>query len=716
MQNILTAIDTIMKDSYNEHTNYVFLQECTPKLLAAVTNVPGFGDSYQMFSNQSEFCLVVRKSALSAGDIIFFDFDKNKNGSPTMSEYISQQFYSYDIEVNAPDLKRVMCYIVKSKATIFFNVHFRFNDKAPYIFQRQAELYNFMNAIVYSIRSIPKENAELYLYQNYDIVFTGDFNVNMLQRFPRDIKHFGYPDGNMTPIFFTCNYIEGQKTIISTTYNNLPTARATNGDTANYNLTNIDFSIFYPRIGTAGTTPTPVTNLNAGMPKKQTMPASSSSSSSSTPATTLKVMTFNTWYKPFSPDKYNMGYCNVTNDGKTTNVCQQNIMNEIMEQMKNGFQVIFLQEFTSRITEVFDKDKCKFSDEIISKKKQIPFTMTYTPSVGGSPVEYYVYSVNAVGETITTLCSKKFFPTPATRYYMGNLTSFPNNPSYAIDGDTTKKWEIVGGGRPYIVLVFDDKKMILINIHGPHAKKFGKQTKFDGGLKVDDDSKDAKVAELNSNYTDLQDYSFRQLGNMLRDRISGKLNDYEIIIGGDFNMHPGDAKTHLVKLSETSSPGKYGEGPFSDSAGNFDKQAQNSLKLKLGITDNDATGTCCKERNIGSYNLGIYDQIYSNKLKITKYWTYGGNIEYDKKTGGILFSDHLPVYAEIELPASASPAPSSGGSKRFTLWTNNNNNKPTSRKIRKSTSASTSVSMPTTRFTKKQHSHSKKHKTRRHKH
>ena len=97
-----------------------------------------------------------------------------------------------------------------------------------------------MNAIVYSIRSIPSGNKELYPYQNYNIVFTGDFNLNMLQRFPQDIKRFGYPDNNnMIPIFFTCNYIQGQKTIISTTFNNLPTARATNGDKNNYNLTNI---------------------------------------------------------------------------------------------------------------------------------------------------------------------------------------------------------------------------------------------------------------------------------------------------------------------------------------------------------------------------------------------------------------------------------------------------------------------------------------------
>ena len=771
MQNILTAIDTIMKNSYNTYTNYVFLQECTPKLIDAVKSVTGFDTRYQIFSNQSEFCLVVRMTAPhTTNDIIIFDFDKNKDGSPAMSKYISDLFYSYDIEVNTYDLKRVMCYIVKSKTTIFFNVHFSFNRKAPYIFQRQAELYNFMNAIVYSIRSIPQINTELYPYQNYDIVFTGDFNVNMLQRFPQGVKRFGYPDGNMIPIFFTCNYIEGQKTIISTTFNNLPTARSKNENQIQscYNPTNIDFSIFYPRIGDKGTTPTPVTILNGGIPKKKTLPVAPVGSASpvkptstpppvstSTSTDTLKVMSFNTWYKPFSPSKSKMEYCNVTKDGKTTNVCQENIMKEIMTQIEDGFQVIFLQEFTRRIQEVFDK--CTFSDTNVPPT-QIPFTMTYTPPGGGSPLEYFVYSVTAQGETITTLCSKKFFPTPATQYYMGNLTGYPNNPLYASDGVTTQFWEISGGGRPYIVLVFDDIEMILINIHGPHGDDFnpylqkvsknsnGKgdfinigeedkngpythgKTKYkynhDFGSSIPQavqneiDKKIAAVNELNIQYTDLQDYSFRQLGDMLRKRIPQKLKDYKIIFAGDFNMRPDKTKTHLVKLSERQSNGIYNEGPFSNSSGNFDKTPQNSLNLKVGNTSTDATGTCCVEHNGGSYGSGIYDQIYSNKLKITRYWTYNGKIDYTGN-GGILFSDHLPVYAEIQLPEpapSAPSAPSAGGSKRFTLRNNNNNNsnnnnsKSTSRKIKKH------ASMPTTKFTKKKHPHNKKHKTRRHKH
>jgi hypothetical protein len=434
-------------------------------------------------------------------------------------------------------------------------------------------------------------------------------------------------------------------------------------------------------------------------------------------------------------------------------------MNEIMEQIKNGFQVIFLQEFTSKITEVFDK--CKFSDEYVVKKKQIRFTMTYTPPGGGSSVEYYVYSVTAQGETIVTLCSKSFFKNPATRYYMGNLTGYPNNPSYASDGVITEFWDISGGGRPYIVLVFDDIEMILINIHGPHGGTFnpylqkvsknpsgkgdfttigekdstgpykyeGTKYKYNSGfgypipqaVQTEIDKKNQAVTDLNKEYTNLQSYTFRQLGDMLRKRIPSQLQNYKIIFAGDFNMSPDNAKTHLVKLSERLLSGKYGEGPFSNSLGNFDKQAQNNVTLTIGDTGKIPTGTCCVTNSrSSSYGSGIYDQIYSNKLNITKYWTYNSEkIQYDKETGGILFSDHLPVYAEIALPASAPDVPassssSSGGSKRFTL--RNNSNKPTSRKIRKSTSASTSTSMPTTRFTKKQYSHSKKHKTRRHKH
>ena len=711
MQNILTAIDTIMKNDYNKLTNYVFLQECTPKLLDAVTKVAGFDSSYQILhkgldKDETEFCLVVRKSAVPdpSSDIIVFDFDKNKDGSPAMSKYISDLFNSYDIEVNNYDLRCVMCYIVKSKTTIFFNVHFSFNRNAPYIFQRQAELYNFMNAIVFSIRSIPKENAELYPYQNYDIVFTGDFNVNMLQRFPRDVKRFGYPDNNnMIPIFFTCNYIKEQKTIISTTFNNLPTARATNGLDSNYNLTNIDFSILYPRIGDDGTKPTAVTIVNKipiklKLPVAPVAPVKPTSKpppvSTSTSTDTLKVMSFNTWFAAFDPKKHSNGdnteYCNVKKDGKTTNECEKNIMAEIMDKIDQKYEVIFLQEVVDDIPRVFSKYKpsIAFNPTSIKNCSIMTYTSDTTPS---ESVEYYVYNYRAMSENITTLCSKKFFKNPADKYFMGNLVGYPFDQivSYPpVSGAKNPVWSITGGARPYIVLVFNNEKIILINIHGPHRKSFnpykqtiiitsssGKNTfpaigvKDESGTLEHDkvkykinpvfdypnnqvkkqtiDYKLREVEDLNTSCSNnLQKYAFTELGKMLKKNILTELRDYNIIFGGDFNAEPDIIQKYLVDLGI--------EFSFSKDSINFSPTANNLLTLPQR-----STPTCCIT-SPGKKFSSPYDQIYSNKLNIVNYWAYNqtelqqpnpliGNLNY--------FSDHLPVYAEIELPASLAPPP-----------------------------------------------------------
>jgi hypothetical protein len=756
LTNILTQVNEMMDDTgLLKDMNYVFLQECTSTLLDVVTKVARFDTDFRILhkgldKNESEFCLVVRKSALPTDDdILFFDFNKNMGDSP-MSKYISSQFYSYDIEVNTGDLKRVMCYIVKSRSTIFFNVHFAFGKTL--IFKRQTELYNFMNAIVYSIRSIPQSKTELYPYQNYDIVFTGDFNLNMLQRFPQDIKRFGYPDNNnMIPIFFTCNYIPGQRTIISTTPNNKSSARATNGPDSNYNLTNIDFSIIYPRIGDNGTKPIKVTILNGGIPKR-IMPAgsvgsgtpvapapfSSSSSTSSTPATTLKVMSFNTWYEAFNPAG-GTKYCNVTKDVKNTNVCQQNIIGEILKKMEEGegYQVIFLQEFTSRIQEVFkngfpvdfsDTGNSSVNDDTSISASNIkpPFTMTYTPS-GGSPLEYFVYTFRAGPEFITipsgkkiqmrsevatTLCSKSFFDNkPADKYFMGNLVSIPNDPLYASEGQTipynewTKGNWLIGGSRPYIVLVFDDRKIILINIHAPHGyDASGHEIKFREQTHHNKTQKDT-IGKVNKDpeTSNLMKYAVKELGNLLRNRIPNELKNYSVIIGGDFNTRPDRAQNYLVML---------GKDFFSNDSKTFYTTADNLLK-----DPKRDVNTCCITSPGNSFS-SPFDQIYSNKLNIKNYDTYDETkLERTQDKQSVYFSDHLPVYAEIEIPASGPSAPassSSGGSKRFTLRNNDNNNKPISRKIRKS--ASISTSMPTTKFTKKQHSNNKKHKTRRHKH
>ena len=721
MQNILTAIDTIMKASYNKHTNYVFLQECTPKLLAAVTNVPGFGDSYQMFSNKSEFCLVVRKSALSAGDIIFFDFDKNKNGSPTMSEYISQQFYSYDIEVNAPDLKRVMCYIVKSKATIFFNVHFRFNDKAPYIFQRQAELYNFMNAIVYSIRSIPKENAELYLYQNYDIVFTGDFNVNMLQRFPRDIKHFGYPAGNMIPIFFTCNYIQGQKTIISTTYNNLPTARATNGDTANYNLTNIDFSIFYPRIGTAGTTPIKV-EIETPMPTKKTLPTGSETPGSSGKSTPTPPSISNIPLYIKESDKLLAAKPSMADCECGHMLCKRYTILKINKKVIDSEGVHSVMIFESADDTNTTERKFRI---LLGKEEKDNFYCMNT--IGGKADHKTSGAKNCKICIIKNLIdeineeAKLKFPNGDTSTsassFKGNMNEEVFNQIFKKSGakgtDYTDYYLYARGG--YAL----DKKSGLFDFsfvfYGLYPYVFRESDLCK--MVTDTNLYIQQALQSTSISSSLQEMIYINLLRYNYDVLDKNTKYYSgtktLADNGGSPFTPPDVTDYLIPPSRFKTDKSYNYKPF-------------FVNGKKGLFDYTKFGD-----DTDYVSLYARNSIYSSEQNKNAQKIIDEVVEPAKKTQRAVFSNtynssdfsfansdtsRYKYYCSGIPVSGAPPAPSSGGSKRFTLRTNNNSNKPTSRKIRKSTSASTSVSMPTTRFTKKQHSHSKKHKTRRHKH
>jgi hypothetical protein len=479
--------------------------------------------------------------------------------------------------------------------------------------------------------------------------------------------------------------------------------------------------------------------LDDGTSKIGSATSSSTPASASTPATTLKVMSFNTWFEAFSP-KDGTSYCNVKNaSGSFENECQKNIIGEILDKMNKGFQVIFLQEFTSRIQEVFNGFPVTFSDtkdssvnsdtSISASDKKPPFTMTYTPPGGDLPLEYFVYTFRAGPESITknskviklgseiatTLCSKSFFDgKPADKYFMGNLVSIPNDPLYASDGKTIPydKWTtgnwLMGGSRPYIVLVFHDKKMILINIHAPHGyTASGDEIKFKEQIYHTNEQKTI-IGKVNNNSTtsNLMKYAVKELGNLLRNRIPDELKNYSVIIGGDFNAGLKRAQEYLVML---------GKDFFSTDSKTFSPTAENLLS-----NTKRKVNTCCIT-SPGDKFTSPYDQIYSNKLNILNYDAYDEKTLKRTPDGkSVYFSDHLPVYAEIEIPASGTPAPapisSSGGSKRLTLRNNNsnnnnnnNNNKSTSRKIKKH------ASMPTTKFSKKQHHLKHKHKTRRHK-
>ena len=92
-----------------------------------------------------------------------------------------------------------------------------------------------MNAIVTTIRR--SSDSKITQYKDYDIIFSGDFNINMIQRFP----------SNMVPTFLKCAGVLGQETIIYTNKDNAPSSFG--GDNkGEFNPTNIDFAVYYPKV------------------------------------------------------------------------------------------------------------------------------------------------------------------------------------------------------------------------------------------------------------------------------------------------------------------------------------------------------------------------------------------------------------------------------------------------------------------------------------
>ena len=97
------------------------------------------------------------------------------------------------------------------------------------MYQRQQQIYILLNTVVAYFR----QNAS---YKDFNIVAGGDFNVNMLQPFPTDIR----------PTFLKCDSVAGQQTFIYTSKNNAPSSFGGDNE-GKYNPTNIDFVLFYPK-------------------------------------------------------------------------------------------------------------------------------------------------------------------------------------------------------------------------------------------------------------------------------------------------------------------------------------------------------------------------------------------------------------------------------------------------------------------------------------
>lgn len=363
----------------------------------------------------------------------------------------------------------------------------------------------------------------------------------------------------------------------------------------------------------------------------------------------LNVMTFNTWHEALGANPAK-DFCK----DSTTNKCQNNIRQAILDHMKNHEQsIVFLQEFTYKFDEFFNVSGAEVTvntdgfasttmakDSSSSSTSSIPafryFTMTYNSKT------FHVYIGQIGFSVIATIYSDTFHAGPADAFFVGNLAagnlkagssdasnadsydlaytfSGTSDKSSVTETPSPKSGYAFGGNRPFIVLRFDATKCVLVNVHVPHGGK-------------DDVFKDGSKNPTNKPTGTLAKFAFNALARFIPDTVfkdkSKTQSDYAFILGGDFNTATPDIKKWL---KEPTTPAV-----------------------------NRTTGTCCTtDGGLDFTNPGAVDHIFST-LPITKYDVHNiSKTEQTKSDSRYFFSDHLPVYAEIDFKVPAATATSS---------------------------------------------------------
>ena len=150
-----------------------------------------------------------------------------------MSVNLNQKYATDDFE---KDFSSLWFFINETKKQILISVHFPLDpNRLTYTDERQDEIYSLLNSIVTFIRL--SKYPVMIPYRDFDIVFAGDYNINMLERLPNNIR----------PVFLRCNSVPEQETLIYTSKDNAPSSFG-GENKGEYNPTNIDFAIYYPQV------------------------------------------------------------------------------------------------------------------------------------------------------------------------------------------------------------------------------------------------------------------------------------------------------------------------------------------------------------------------------------------------------------------------------------------------------------------------------------
>ena len=268
ISNNSTAIYNMMKD--NDY-QYMLLQEGPSSTLFKVLNTKlqeireaftkkiNLHGEYTVIRSDtsdedkySEFYLVVKNKTvgispsiiswgmMSVGPTSYYSTrDANTFFDRIIAQVVAKKIDNYTGTDIRKDCARLWFFIDTENEQVLVSVHLSFpNDKkkTKYMHQRQEQVYILLNTIVSYFRNSSVSDPTVP-YKDYNIIFSGDFNINMLQPIPTDVTDRD---------FFECNDVVGQKTFIYTSKHNAPSSFGGENE-GKYNPTNIDFALVYPK-------------------------------------------------------------------------------------------------------------------------------------------------------------------------------------------------------------------------------------------------------------------------------------------------------------------------------------------------------------------------------------------------------------------------------------------------------------------------------------
>ena len=237
-----SALEFILNKGQPEPFNYKTLFTTSingdgVKNLDVIPSVIEDNDKYY-----SEFYIVINKKSIKTEDIKSLglllvgpkSYFSNDEAATIFADIISmltkKNIKNYNESIIKKDCSRLWFFVNSKNKQIMTSVHLQVNESnTPKMYERQQQIYILLNTVV----SYFRQSAN---YKDFNIVFSGDYNINMLQPFPTDVQ----------PTFLKCDSVPGQQTFIYTSKNNAPSSFGGLNE-GKYNPTNIDFTLFYPK-------------------------------------------------------------------------------------------------------------------------------------------------------------------------------------------------------------------------------------------------------------------------------------------------------------------------------------------------------------------------------------------------------------------------------------------------------------------------------------